>query len=236
MAQTLSAGPVYAQVSFDTATITLPNVDAGDNIIIGLTWYTYSPSPATLVSITISGESNATIHGSPHVPAGGDGYATTQWASLANVTTGGTKTITVTWTPFVASSLGGAFALAVAGGAAASILDVSAANDGNSNTPSVSLTTTVANDLIVAVVNSNDGEPSAGSGYTLFDIPNVYIYDSSEYKLDAGAAGAKTVNFTTPGAGLGFTINAAAFKPGAAASGFFARPYYDMIGQQRMGS
>lgn len=219
MAHTLSAGPVYAQVVSDTSTISLSGVDVGDNIIIGCTWYTSSSSPATLSSITVSGESNATVHGSPHIPSLGDGYATTQFASLANVTTAGTKTITVKWTPFVPSSFGGAFALAVAGGATSGIFDTSAAADGNSSTPSVSLSPTVNNALIVGIVNSNDGEPSAGSGYTLFDLTNVFLYDSSEYKLDAGTAGARAVNFTTPG-GSGspaWTVNAASFKPLASA-------------------
>jgi hypothetical protein len=71
-----------------------------------------------------------------------------------------------------------------------------------------SLTTTVANAAIVAAAQSGSGYPTAGSGYTLQQQYSFSLYAASEYKLDAGSAAAKTVDFS--GDGL---MCAAAFRP-----------------------
>lgn len=224
MAQTLSGGPVDIAGIDDLVTChwTLPNVDVGDNIILGLVWFVSGGGgTARISSITCTGESNLTVH-APTLHdqlANGSYWVAHQFASLANCTASGTKTITVTMTANCSSFSG--FAMAVAGGATSSYYDAGANATGSSANPTASVTTTADNDLLVALQTNNGADPTAGSGYTLVSVSNSNLYDQGEYKLDAGAAGSKTVDFT-----LGSTtwmVTAAAFKAGAATATGYKR-------------
>jgi hypothetical protein len=85
------------------------------------------------------------------------------------------------------------------GGDTASFEGAANAANANSGNPTVSLTTTAANSLIVATSTATGGELTAGSGYTLWsaDRPDAGWFEEDEDDLDSGAAGARTVDFSS---------------------------------------
>jgi hypothetical protein len=78
----------------------------------------------------------------------------------------------------------------------------------------VSLNTVSANAAIFAILSDANGGGTPGSGYTGETVADITWYDSGEYDIDAGGAGAKTVDFTLGGSAL-WVINAIAIKPAA---------------------
>ncbi len=186
MAFTLGAGPVTATSSGSTLVLTLPGTTAGRSIVVGVRWNGVGSSIDT---ITCTGESNLTVHGAAVNEAAFTG-AFLQNASLANITTGGSKTITVSFVGSVGTLRG--FAVEVVGGKIASFFDASTGTTGSSPNPSTTHTTGTNNALIVATGIAYGGNITEGSGYTLID---VSADGDGEYKLDAGVAGAKTVDF-----------------------------------------
>lgn len=202
----VTSGPTVRDNLTDGNTIVLTGVGAGDSIIVAALWN--GASVTSLDNVTISGESNATLltalgPSSPDSTRSRLGY-------LANVTSGGDKTITFDLSGPTGGS-GEAFAIAVSGGNTSSLLDVENSATGTSTTPTVNLTTTLSGALIVAIANSNNADPSAGSGYTGIALSNQHWYVHGQYLVGAGAAGTKTVDMSTAGSGA-WTINAAAFK------------------------
>lgn len=89
------------------------------------------------------------------------------------------------------------------------ILSQSGEATGTSTTPTVSLTGVSANATIIGIVSNDNsfgsGNYSAGAGYTKVltgasnstdNYPNPNSYAASEYLLDAGSSGAKSVTFS----------------------------------------
>lgn len=212
MAFALVQGPTSSVESLTQAIVTINGVSAGNQLVIAARWY---HATATISSITISGESNATVHGSPTKNASLNN-ATGQIASLANVTSGGNKTITCTFSADL-SSAGGITVMEVSGGDTAAFFDVEAGSTGNSTNPTTSLTTSNANEMIVAVQSNGSADATAGSGYTLIALPNTFWFDEAEYNLDAGVAGSKTVDFAAGSAQ--WMVKAAAFKASGGGGG-----------------
>lgn len=148
---------------------------------------------------------------------GGIGYGIAIY-SKAN-TASGTPVVTVTQTSAACSLT----ILEFAGVATVSPVDTTGnAIPGSSLSPiSTSLTTTQANDLIVAIVDvyNNTHSPAAGSGYTSTGAQVLGGTGSDvlvEYKLDAGASGSKTVDFSFTGTANPI-LTAIAYKIAAAA-------------------
>jgi hypothetical protein len=183
--------------------VSVPSWAAGNTCLINVRWY----GTVTISSITMDGESNPTLLGSPQT--GGPNNARSQWALLSNVTGTGTKEIDVT--------LSGSPDQAVMCAWRLSGCDTSGAEDarngasGTSAAPSVSVTTTQSGSAIFAVVSNDNGEATAGGAYTSETLINGFQYDSGEYDIDAGTAGSKTVDFSLGGSGT-WVINAIAIK------------------------
>jgi hypothetical protein len=115
-----------------------------------------------------------------------------QWAVIDSVTASGNKTATVTLS---GTSNAVKIDLWRISGANAHGTPVGA--NGNSTTPSVNVTTTVANAAIFAGGVTDGGSYTAGSGYTKETInADSYNFDGVEYDIDVGAVGSKTVNAT----------------------------------------
>jgi hypothetical protein len=129
-------------------------------------------------------------------------------ASLANVTASGNKTIQMT----ISSSANcGIFAMEVSGGDTSSFFDIGNGSTGNSSNGSTTLVTTVDGALIIAGCSAGASEPTAGSGYTIFNLANQFWFDTSERDLDVGTAGSKSANFVHSSGQ--WIVKAAAFKP-----------------------
>lgn len=178
-----------------TVAVTINGVTAGNSLVVLCEWF----GVTTISSITISGESNATVVGSPAVNA--TGTVSAQTAYLANVTTGGNKTVTLTLSG--TSSTFNITVLEIVGANKASFVDASA--NYNSGAGSVAntnstITTVAANAALFASISANTGvTPTAGSGFT-----SVFAgtFGATEYKLNAGAAGSQTVAFVHASTGL----------------------------------
>lgn len=177
---------------------------AGETCVALINWY----GTVTLNTVTMAGESNLTILGSPQT--GGPNNGRSQWAVLNNVTGTGSKAVTAN---FSASTDFNVTIWRLSGTDTSGAADGSPAGaTGTSTTPSVGITTSVANAAIFAGISSDGSQPSApGSGYTLETLANAYWYDGAEYDIDVGAAGSKTVDATIT-SGL-WIINALAIKP-----------------------
>ena len=189
-----------------TCVITLNGTTTGDmiDIVVGY-------NSATLTSITISGEANATIIAGAAFSNAGDTFA---HAYLPVITSGGNKTITVN---FSGSAFGSAAAKSYSGQDPASQPDVVPTPiTSTSGDPTINPTTTTNNALIVSTASSNATKPTAsGTGYSAWSFPNPGFYAEVEDNLDVGAAGSKTVTFGSV-TNSTWGINAVAFK---AASG-----------------
>ena len=106
------------------------------------------------------------------------------------------------------------------------------ANGTTSSQPTVSYVTTVANGLGVAAGLYYPPPVTPDSGYTSafneVGLNNCYHY--AEHDLDIDAAATETITLGLPSNTQGWTLVAGAFTAAAAAGGFFARHYYEMIG------
>lgn len=211
-AVTLSGGPTAAGTLGATTGFDLENVDAGDSIVVAALW---SSATITLDQVTISGESDATLL-TARGPSNPDNTKS-RMGYLSEVTSGGTKTVTFQMSASVGGG-GEAFAVAFDGGDTTGFFDVENYGTGTGATVTVSLTTTANNACIVAIANSNNSDLTAdtGNSYVNIALANNHWNIGGQYLLNAGGAGAKTVQMTTGGSGA-YTINAAAFKPAAVA-------------------
>ena len=189
--------------SIDQANVTIGTWAAGDTCLINVRWY----GTQTISTLTFTGESNPTVLGSPQT--GGPDNARSQWALLSNVTGTGSKTaaVTLSGTPLqVCMAM-----WRLSGCDTAGAEDARNGATSTSSTPSVSVTTNTASTAIFAMMSNNNGPATAGGAYTQETVVDAHRYDDCEYDIDAGAAGAKTVDFSLGGSGL-WVINAIAIK------------------------
>lgn len=202
MAHTLGVGPTTGSNTGTTENLTLVGTTIGRSIAI-LVWWCHAT--AVVSSITISGESNATLIGTPERRdlTSGALYAL-QVAYLSNNTAGGDKTITATFDASTAAC--GLCAVEIAGGDTAGWYDGAEAG---AQAGTVNITTNTANAFVIGVCADNGGGPTAGSGYTAIVLPNVFWFEEGQYDLDVGAAGSKTFDMGVSGTAV---IKCAAFK------------------------
>ncbi len=224
MAITLGVGPT-AGVGFPatTAVITLVGTTAGRGIVILIVWQD-DGGARTITSVTVSGEANATVIAGSKAD-GASAVDHTQCAFLNNITTGGTKTITVT---FSGSAYSSAVAVEVIGHDTAAAVDNSTSFAAAFSALTTTLTTNTANCAIFAVCTANDSnEPTAGANFTLLSNPraNNGYRDEDEYWLDSGVAGSKTVAFGGVAADGWVILSAISVKLASAASGLAAANY-----------
>lgn len=191
MAFVLGANAVYdggsPGTSSDTISFVVSGCTAGRSLVVGAEWVSSSPN---ISSITCSGESDLTLIGSKVSNSGIT--SSCQLAYLANITTSGDKTITITLSS--AATYRGAFGYEFSGGRAADFLDASLTGTGSSADPSISLTTGEDNTLVVSICSAVNAVSAAGSAYTLINMGGSFR--DGEYDLDGGTAGARAVDYT----------------------------------------
>jgi hypothetical protein len=205
-------------------TATIATWAAGDTCVANIRWY----GTQTLTGVTLTGESNPTILGSPQT--GGPNDARSQWVILDDVTGTGSKTLTATL-----SAAGGSHAVTMwrlSGCDTAGAEDARNGATGTSAAPSVSVTTVTAGAAIFAILSNDNGEATEGGAYTPETVDNIFQYDSGEYDIDAGSDGSKTVDFSLGGSGT-WVINAIAIKAaGGAPSAALDEPEWQPQGVQ----
>lgn len=220
MAITLGVGPSTGTNSGTVSswTLTLNGVTAGRSLVVGLVW---NDTSISLTSVACTGESNLTLH-TVHT-----GTSRRQFASLANVTASGNKTLTFTFNSAHSNAACDGFVFEVVGADTGSFFDKQATATGSGTSQSVSITPTNDNALLAALVVAPT-TISPGSGYTAISIPSTT--KEAEYKLDAGSIGAKTVDFSSSGSGA-WEILAAAFNalpPGSEGTSEFDLPLFSV--------
>lgn len=191
-------GPITATAPpGTTCTMVLAGTTTGRMLVIVTAWGT--PRTETISSITVSGESDATlITGSKFTDTTLDTNG--QIAYLAEISAGGTKTVTITYSGTVYASCGvqeySGQDIASQPDASTSVNNFDTTGVASCNT---NITTATANALIVAYCLTNGDAPLAGSGYTLWGVyPNVAGYEEVEDNLNAAAPGSKAATFTNP--------------------------------------
>jgi hypothetical protein len=182
------------------------------NAIIGCALWT--SATITLDELVIPSESSGTLATSRGPSAPDD--TRSRCGYLAAVTTGGAKTVSFEMSASVAGS-GAGFVVVLSGHDAADFLEAEnyAASSGANGSTSVSCGN--AGCAIVSIHNNNAGDASAGSGYTQVTIPDVHWYIQGEYIVDAGGAGAKTVDYSHSSGD--YTVNAIAVNAAGGGSG-----------------
>lgn len=167
------------------------SVTAGRLCMVMCRWY----GDQTVSSIACPGESPAMI-GSIRGNGTNNNTARSQWASFVASGTG-SRTVTLTVSGTVSDiklsiiEISGQHASPI--GASAFAFDVSTAN------PSTTLTTEAANSTILALLMSSAIGATPGTGYTTLGTPGWWSEEYGQYTtgMDAGAAGSKTVNWTS---------------------------------------
>ena len=200
LTNTLGTGPTAATGNDANPTVVLAATTATHGVGIAIGWN----SNATLNSCTISGESNATIVTSSYYNA--TMVSKLQFAYLPTLSGSGSKTITATLS---AGTFWSMYAWTLAGADTSTFFDSENGATGNTTNPSFSLTTLSANCSIFVLCSTQGSKPAVGSGfsYALITVPDFNVFENGEYILDAGAAGAKTVDMV---ADLGQWVSAAA--------------------------
>ncbi len=168
---------------------------------------------ATITSVNISGEIDATRVAAANMAANGDTYAIFY---LANNTAGGTKTININ---FSANAYATAVAVEYAGQDTSSQPDATTTpTTGSTGDPTLSITTATAGDLIVTACSSDAGKPTMPSGYTDLNLSNPGFYGNASYNLAVGGIGSKTLIWTSV-FNSSWGVTAVAFKAATVAGG-----------------
>ncbi len=220
MAISRGVGPTYISIAGTASNSGVLNgTTVGRSLVFVLFWY--DPS-GTIVptAIDISAESlDATlIAGSKFTNNASLNNVSGQIAYLANNTTGGDKTITIT---FSDNTYCDSAVMEYAGMDLTDQPDGSTSGSGAPDPATIStFSTTTANALVVAGGMGNGGDFTAGGFFTLFGgsgMGNSIFYAEAEDLVDAGGAGSTTIDFT--GFAPNWSITAASFKPVAGGGG-----------------
>jgi hypothetical protein len=192
MAFALVTGPHQQTIPADWTGFTFtgdPSFTAGNSIVMFVACYG-AAFDVTIDSATFGGQS-LTNRGKSTQAGSGKGATV---LTLDSITGSGSKTVVIT--PSSGVAVGMVVVYEVSGGDTSGIFDAAnGASSASSANPSVSLTTVTDNAAIFAFTSTSGGEPTQGSGYTLTNLTNL-DFEAGEYDLDAGSAGAKTVDFS----------------------------------------
>ncbi len=156
-----------------------------------------------ITSITTTNNGSFTLIGSLQNGTGFVAGFAIQMAYLSSMPTGGNETITVNTNIVNSPDIVCTVAEVYFSGNLGILLDGSGTGANSTANPSVTVTTGSNNSGLIGVVQTTDGSsagnPSdyAGSGYTYLTSNRDMFDNPSEYKLDAGAAGAQSVTWVT---------------------------------------
>jgi hypothetical protein len=186
---------------------------AGNGLLICVRWY----NAVTISSITCTGET-VTVVGSAFGNGTANQTARSQWAVINNIQSTATKTVNVTLSGSAANAtvslheVSGQNTTSMVGARPAASTGIATAN------PTHSLTTTAANSAIFGALMGSASSSTPGATYTTLAFTTFWSYEFGEYLLDAGAVGAKTVNWTNA-ATHDWHIDAIEILPAGGASG-----------------
>ncbi len=221
-----------ARVSFTQGTnyvtyqsnATISGVTAGNSIVILVRW----DGAVSISAITCSGETIVAV-GTEKSDYSHLSNGKTRWYVINNVQSSSSKTVNVdlTGSPAFQNCVS---MWEISGAQTSGIYDAELSALGTGSEPSGTLTTTVAPATIFAYASGNSSKPGAGAGYTAEGGTNIHYYDNLEYDSDmsVGAAGGKTVAFTTSQANWG--LHAISIKESGAVAGGGYVPRRTLLG------
>jgi hypothetical protein len=207
----LSHASADMETGASTLAVVLADCEAGGSVVVSVHWYDASQT-AEITGITCSGESALTVQGTPLQDAG-SGFNYMQIATLANLSGGGSKTITVTfdetlanWAAHIKATHFPASVVDAADMVEAIGTDVGPNNISGQTTASASATSTAANSVLYFAGGTTFYPSPAGAhftpgaGYTELSesTPDFYAYGGAYagYNLDAGTAGTESGSVT----------------------------------------
>lgn len=213
-AVTMSLGATYADGNSSAASpfdISYVSTTAGRGMVCG---YEIGGNSSTITSVTVGSDNATALTLNNNATLG---YSTQIWYVTA-MTGSGTQTVRANW------SAGGNVIYGIcqelysdAGGIA---IDGSNQATGNSTSSTTSFNTGSANSALIGFSIVDSGPHTIGSGFTSIRNAGTWNFEALEQDLDAGAAGAKTVDFTVTSGQ--WAISAAGFT---AASGGAAETF-----------
>lgn len=187
---TLAYGAIAAGSGSVNVTLT-----AGRAVVV-IAWWEGTTS--TITSISIAGNGNMVVQGSTATNAALP--LSMQGATYTNLTAGGSRQVTVTLS---GSNNGGFVVRELAGCNTTEAFDAAGSANNFGAAPSATVVTTVDNCHIVSALALNESAATtAGTGYTITDTTDDEWWNWFEEDTDfnVGAAGSKTVDYTSPAA------------------------------------
>lgn len=211
-AVTMSLGTTYVSGSqaISSLVLTYAGTTSGRGIVCG---FEFGGATSAITGVDVSGQA-ATLLGS-NAYNSTMGY-NTRLAYLGALSSGGSKTITVTWTNSGTESLYGICQELYSNAGGIAIDGTATGSTGSTANPSLSVTTGAANSALFGFIADSSAEPFAGTGFTEIIYQVQINLEESEYNLDAGASGSKTVGWTLSASQ--WTASAAAFTAAAGAA------------------
>lgn len=191
---------------------TIVGTTSGRSLVIGIGW---NDITATITSITIDNESNATLISGSLITNAVLGLRH-QFAYLGEQVANGDKLVRINFSADFSTAY--FFVQEYSGGNLSSFFDAAGTNTGVSGSLSATVTTGSSGELIVGIGVTNGSSLTVGADYSALtdgSFNNAFWFDRAEDDLDAGAAGSKTVDFSA-GSGT-WDVTAVAFKPSGAA-------------------
>lgn len=185
---TLGAGPTDGAAMASPGTVVITGTTAGCSLIVGARWDTPA---ANISSVTVSGESNATVRGTK-ATSGSAPDGACQFASLHSLTTGGSHTVTANMSTSTGIEL---VAIEICGGTMT--FDTAGNGAGTGANASINLTTAADDDFVIGIKLDVTSTGTSGSGYTTITLNELAYNDVGEYNLAAGTAGTEAVNWTS---------------------------------------
>lgn len=196
-APTRTAGPSANRDTSGTSTFSevgaITTTSGGNrSVYLGLNFNRSTNPGATISSVTLGGAAMTAVTTLAENTTLNPREATIFY-KLENHSLGaGAMTLAVNFSAFVDSI---AWCLWEYSGTSAPVADKFNATTGAGANASLSLTAVAVNAAILSMHAAN-ADPTAGSGFTLVDVPNLAWFTSAEYNDDAGSSGDKTVGYT----------------------------------------
>jgi hypothetical protein len=186
MAITISSFTSGSLSANDTCSVTVTGCSTDDTIVVLHIW----DGVVTENAPTCSGETVSTVGTQA---TGNSGWTTKyRWHVINDIQSSGDKTVTATLSG-APSSANIAYAWRLTGAENTSAYDTSANATGTTANPSVNLTTSLSNGAVFAVVETNSGAATAGSGYTG---RTLFSTNFAQDDNNVGSAGTYNVAFT----------------------------------------
>jgi hypothetical protein len=205
MAITLNGSVQIADNSGGTGTTTHTGTNSGESVVIGAMWR--GDTGVTITGVDVGGQAATST---PSINDTTNQHRMQFWY-LPSLSSGGSKTVTVTYS---GSILGVVFSAVLAGTDTAALVRDQQSTTGSSTSAGVALPSSVAGDAIFELVTGPPTAPTLDSGYSRISLTDFWSYAEGQYILSAASGGSTPTMTVQDGA---WSANAIALKAASAA-------------------